>query len=133
MVERNHIVNAFRFELTRVQVTAIRSRMVSSLLNVDEELARKVAEGVGLSELPPPMPKVLKTRVKPEVQTSPALSLMARPGDGSIKTRRVVLLVENGVDATTLMPLGERLAAEGAVRASLARKWVALKPPMEQG
>ncbi len=35
------------------------------------------------------MPKVLTRDVTPEVTASPALSLFARPGDGSIRTRRV--------------------------------------------
>ena len=39
---------AFRFELTKVQVPAIRERVVSQLVNVDAELARKVAQGLGI-------------------------------------------------------------------------------------
>ena len=38
-VEKQHIVNAFRFELSRVQTPAIRERMVSGLMNVAAELA----------------------------------------------------------------------------------------------
>ena len=34
----------------------------------------------------------------PEVKASPALSLLARPGDGSIRTRNIALLVASGVD-----------------------------------
>ena len=33
-VEKQHIINAFRFELSRVQTPAIRKRMVSGLMNV---------------------------------------------------------------------------------------------------
>ena len=36
---KKHIVNAFRFELSRVQTPAVRERMVSGLLNVDEATA----------------------------------------------------------------------------------------------
>ena len=45
---------------------------------------RSGGEGARHAQMPAPMPKVLKTDVTPEVTTSPALSLMARPGDGSI-------------------------------------------------
>src|SRR6187397_501211 len=38
-VEKAHIVRAFRFELTKVQVPAIRERVVSQLANVDAGLA----------------------------------------------------------------------------------------------
>jgi len=114
-VEKMHIVNAFRFELSRVQTPAIRERMVSGLMNVAPELANAVAAGLGVREMPEAMPKALKTAVKPEVTTSAPLSLFARPGDGSIRTRRVAVLVADGFDGTAVEALVERLAAEGAV------------------
>ena len=66
-VEKTHIVKAFRFELSKVQTPAIRERMVSGLLNVAPELAQAVAKGLGIRELPPPMPKVRPDDVTPEV------------------------------------------------------------------
>ncbi|MEA2843466.1 MAG: catalase, partial [Actinomycetota bacterium] len=72
-VEKSHIVNAFRFELSRVQTPAVRERMVSGLMNVAAELAGAVAEGLGIRPMPAPMPKVLQTKVTPEVTESPAL------------------------------------------------------------
>src|SRR5262249_51779729 len=110
-----HIVNAFRFELSRVQTPAVRERMVSGLINVAAELAEPVAAGLGLRELPAPMPKVMPRDVAPEVSVSPALSLFARPGDGSIRTRRVALLVADGCDGAALLALAARLTKEGAV------------------
>ena len=101
-VEKQHIINAFRFELSRVQTPAVRERMVSGLMNVAPELAEAVAAGLGMRELPAPMPKVLTRDVTPEVTASPALSLFARPGDGSIRTRRVAILVADGVDGAAL-------------------------------
>ena len=46
-VEQAHIVRV-RFELTKVQVPAIRERVVSQLANVNYDLARAVAEGLGI-------------------------------------------------------------------------------------
>src|SRR5205814_9719384 len=80
-VEKQHIINAFRFELSRVQTPAVRERMVSGLMNVAAELAESVAAGLGIREMPAPMQKVLKQKITPEVTVSPALSLFARPGD----------------------------------------------------
>jgi catalase len=114
-VEKAHIINAFRFELSKVQTPAIRERMVSGLRNVAAELAEAVGAGLGMRELPPRMPKVLKTDVKPEVAKSPALSLFARPGDGSVKARRVAILVADGVDGNVLKAIAARLTAAGAV------------------
>ena len=114
-VEKTHIINAFRFELSKVQTPAVRERMVSGLMNVARELAEAVGEGLGMRPLPAPMPKVLKTDVKPEVVRSPALSLFARPGDGSVRARRVAILVADGVDGGVLNAIAERLTAAGAV------------------
>ena len=66
-IEQTHIVNAFRFELSRVQTPAVRERMVSGLMNVAPELAEAVADGLGIRPMPAPMPKVLATEVTPEV------------------------------------------------------------------
>jgi catalase len=119
-VEKAHIINAFRFELSRVQAPAVRERMVSGLMNVAPELADAVAQGLGLAEMPAPMPKVLQKEVKPEVSQSPALSLLTRPGDGSIRARRVAVLVADGVNSAELIALASRLTAEGAVPRFLA-------------
>ena len=119
-VERRHIVNAFRFELSRVQTTAVRERMVSGLLNVAPELASAVAEGLGMTELPEPMPKAAPDAVTPEISASPALSLFARPGDGGIQARRIAILVADGCDQAPLAAVSERLTAEGAVPRFLA-------------
>jgi catalase len=113
-VEKTHIIKAFRFELSKVQTPAIRERMVSGLRNVAPELAQGVADGLGLRDLPPPMPKASEG-VKPEVAASGPLSLFARPGDGSIRARKIAFLIADGYDAAPVKALADRLAAEGAV------------------
>ncbi|MGZ8228344.1 MAG: catalase [Burkholderiales bacterium] len=113
-IEKAHIIRAYRFELTRVQIVAIRQRVVAQLRNVSEELAAAVADGLGM-ELPPPLPKVLERAPKPEVKTSGALSLFARPGAVGIRTRRIALLVADGVDGAAMTAIHEALAAQGAV------------------
>src|SRR3954447_7426760 len=45
-VEQRHIAAAFTFELSKCEEEAIRRRMVAGLRNVDEELARSVADGL---------------------------------------------------------------------------------------
>jgi catalase len=114
-VEQQHIINAFRFELTKVQVNAVRARMVGGLRNVAAKLAEGVAEGLGMTELPEPLPKSMKRTPKPEVESSEALSLFARPGVEGIKTRHVAILVANGVDAKAAVALHDALLNEGAV------------------
>ena len=65
--------------------------------------------------LPPAQPKALEKPKVPEVKASPALSLFARPGDGSIRTRRIAILVADGVAGANVKSLHDGLSAEGAV------------------
>lgn len=113
-VEQAHIAAAFRFELSKVGVTAIRERMVSSLVNVSAELAAEVAAGLGM-EVPDAMPKAIADAQTPEVSVSPALSLMALPGDVGIRTRQIAVLVENDVHHASLVALYGALTDAGAV------------------
>jgi catalase len=113
-IEKAHILRGFRFELTKVRVPAVRERMVASLANVDVGLARTLARELGM-QMPKPLPRALKNPPKPEVEVSPALSLFARPGDGSIATRRIAILVADGVDGEGAQALHAGLAAQGAV------------------
>ena len=114
-VEKQHIIRAYRFELTKVQTTAVRKRVVAQLRNVDEALARAVADGLGLDKLPDALPLLVKPPARPEVKSSEALSLFARPGKGGIATRRIALLVADGVDATEVSGVQQELLAQGAV------------------
>ena len=114
-VEQAHIAAAFRFELSKVTVPAIRERTVAMLRNASEELALKVAEGLGMDPLPDALPLALARPAKPEVTLSPPLSLMARPGDGGIKARKIALLIAPGVMGESIAQVQAALLAEGAV------------------
>ena len=124
--EKNHIVNAFRFELGMVKTEAIRIRVLGMLTQVDKFLASKVAKGLGI-----PVPKALvqtlnqsipadgdpkkflSIKVKPSLQSSKALS-MANTVKNTIKTRRIAILVADGVDAVSLNKMKQALEAAGA-------------------
>jgi catalase len=111
--EQAHIVNAFRFELTRVQTTAIRRRMVAGLVNVDAALAAAVAHGLGM-DVPPPLPR--SSDAPPfEYPPSPALSLLSRPNQIGIHTRKVALPVADGVDGEQVRAAYKALLYHGAV------------------
>lgn len=112
--EKRHIVDALRLELARVTVAALRTRVVSLLRAVDPTLARGVAEGLGI-ELPEAQPPALPTPVRSEVEISPALSLLARPGQVQALGRRVALLVMPGADGASLRQAHQRLLQAHAV------------------
>ena len=113
--EQAHIAAAFRFELSKVTVPAIRERVVSMLRNVSEDLAAKVAEGLNIDPLPAPMPRVLTRRPRPEVRHSPPLSLTARPGDGSVAGRKVAIVIADGCIGESAAEVHAQLLAAGAV------------------
>jgi catalase len=112
--EKAHIAAAFRFELSKVSVSAIRERMLSSLVNVSQDLAAEVADGLGM-DVPDAMPKATLESASPEVTESPALSLMALPGERGIRTRQIAVLVEEGVHHASLITLYSALSKAGAV------------------
>ena len=85
--------------------------MVSHLLNVDKGLAEKVAEGVGLRELPPPAKAESPTRT--DLKQSPALSIL-RNGPDRFEGRKVGALITDGVSVQLVKALKAALTKEGA-------------------
>jgi catalase len=61
------------------------------------------------------LPKVLRKPAPPEVTVSPALSIYSQPGDGKIRTRRVAILVADGVDGEAAQALHAGLTEQGAI------------------
>ena len=108
--EQEHIIAAYSFELGKVEREHIRARQVNEILaNIDLELAKRVAENLGL---PAPKAGTVEAR-KTTVSQSPALS-QANLLPGNIKTRKVAILAANGVDGAAIDALKQALAAEGA-------------------
>jgi catalase len=105
--EQRHIAAAFTFELSKCERLDIRERMVAGLRNVDDALARSVAENLGLERLPRALPAAVPTIE--ELPLSPALSILANP-PASFAGRKLGILLTDGADATLLSRL--RAAAE---------------------
>jgi catalase len=113
-IEQAHIAAAFRFELSKLTVPAIRRRVVSMLRNASEDLAMQVAQGLGMP-LPEPMPRALPNPPKPEVTASEPLSMLARPGVTGISTRKVAIFVGDGVDGDQVAQAQAALLEAGAI------------------
>jgi catalase len=71
-VKKAHIRGAFRFELSKLTVPAIRVRVISQLLNVSKNLASGLAQDLGI-EWPEDMPRAAKKAAKGEVDVSPSV------------------------------------------------------------
>jgi catalase len=98
-VEQRHLANAFVFELSKVERPDIRVRIVAALRNVDDDLAQTVADGLGLAELPEPLPAARPT-VR-DLAPSAALSILGN-GPGSFAGRKIGVLITDGTDADLL-------------------------------
>jgi catalase len=110
-VERGHIAAALTFELSKVETLQIRARMVSHLLNIDQGLAKQVADGLRLKEMPKPATAAMPTR--DNLNASPALSIMLN-GPERFTGRKVGALLTDGVNVEVFNTLKHALANEGS-------------------
>ncbi|WP_226345434.1 catalase [Agilicoccus flavus] len=110
-VEQEHIVAAFTFELGKCEIEDIRTRMLSNLRNVDDELAQRVADGLGM-----PLPEASTPAAAPrhDLPTSDALSIL-KNGPTSFAGRKIGALVSNGTDADAVAALGAAVTKAGAM------------------
>ncbi|WP_166261841.1 catalase [Marinobacter salicampi] len=111
-IEQGHIAAALVFELSKVDRVDIRARMVSHLLNIDKELAEKVADGLGLEDMPDAAEPAMKPRH--DLAVSDALSIL-KNGPDSFRGRKVGILMTQGGDGGLLADLKSVIEAEGAI------------------
>jgi catalase len=92
--ERAHVASSFTFELSKVgQLNQVPARMIGNLRNVDEDLAKRVAAGLGL-DLPP---KAKAARAPVEMEPSPALSIQKNM-KATLEGRSVGIVFADGSD-----------------------------------
>ncbi len=108
-VEQAHIASALVFELSKVTLEHVRNRVMSNLLNVDEDLAERVATGLNME-----LPARSKAAVDPgDMKLSPALRLIGKY-EPSLKGRAVAILVSDGIDGKLVKKIRSSAEAEGA-------------------
>ncbi len=110
--EQDHIVAAFCFELSKVDVAAIRVRMVASLTQVDAALAKRVADGLGF--VVPAAPLGSENVPRTDAPKRDAALSMAEARNDSAAGRRVAVLVADGVDGASIDDIRKALLASGA-------------------
>lgn len=111
-VEQQHIQNALVFELSKVQHEPIRERMVSHLLNIDEQLAKSVADGLGFKEMPAAAEAAMAPRT--DLPVSDALSIL-KNAPSSFKGRKLGILASDNMDEALYEQLTSALEACGAM------------------
>ena len=130
--EQHHIVQALRFELGKVTRPAIRERMLVLLAQVNETLAAKVGEGLGMA-VPKKTQKPLNMSMPADADTktfqpkpatasttkSAALS-MALSVSKDVITRKVAILIADGFDEAAVSVMKKALEAAGAQAKTVA-------------
>ncbi|MCP3762176.1 catalase [Domibacillus sp. A3M-37] len=87
-VEKEHIIEAFSFELGKVNSKDVRQQVVNMFANVNVELAKTVAEAIGV-QAPTDVPESTVTK------SSDALSQEKNPVKG-VATRKIAVLAGEG-------------------------------------
>jgi catalase len=106
--EQAHIASSFTFELSKVQLEQVAPRMIGNLLNVDEELAQRVADGIGIA-----LPKKNPARAKiVDMKPSPALSIHKNM-KATLQGRMVGILIADGSDSSKVLAVQKAVAKDG--------------------
>jgi catalase len=107
--EQNHIVAALVFELSKCLLPRVREAVLSRLINIDADLAAKVAAGLGFSAEITPAPNPV---AMVDMAPSPALSLLAK-AKPTFEGRKVGVLVSEGCDGDLVAALKTAVASAG--------------------
>ncbi|MEO9325407.1 catalase [Nocardioides sp. C4-1] len=107
-VEREHIVAAYTFELSKVYEQAIKERQLRALANIDPVLCREVADGLGLAA-PEPTVELL------DADPSPALSQVGGTWPASGRMIGIVVDADSPESLEGLRSLRRAVDAAGMV------------------
>jgi catalase len=108
--EQAHLASALVFELSKVEHPHIREAMVGHLRHIEENLAQRVASGLGMSELP--QAPVAAVPIQ-ELDLSPALQLIGKMKD-TLEGRAIGILIADGSDAASIDAVKQAVTAAGA-------------------
>ncbi len=108
--EQAHLASAIVFELSKVSLEAVRDRVIANLRNVDESLAKRVGDGLGMDTLPDAS---TPARTPIDMELSPALRIIGKYPE-TLKGRAVGVLVADGSDGELITSLLAGIKKEGA-------------------
>ncbi len=105
-VEKDHIIGAYTFELSKCYEQVIRERQLQCLANIDTELCEAVARGLG-------MPVPAATIPLEDVSPSPALSQVGTPFP--VDGRKLGIVVDEGSDMGSVAAMVEAARSSNLV------------------
>ena len=108
--EQAHIASALVFELSKVEHLHIREAIVGHLRHIEQDLAQRVAAGLGLAKLPDAPKAAAPVR---EMELSPALQLIGKMKD-TLEGRCIGILIAEGSDGASIQQMTQVATAAGA-------------------
>jgi len=108
--EQAHLASALVFELSKLEHPHIRDAMVGHLCHIDEDLAKRVAGGVGLDALPQAPSAAVAVR---DFDLSPALQIIGKMKD-TLAGRVVGVLITHGSNRASIDAIKKAVAETGA-------------------
>jgi catalase len=108
--EQAHIASALVFELSKVEHTHIREAMVGHLRYIEEDLADRVAAGLGLDTMPEA--PVAAAAVQ-DLEPSPALQIIGKMKD-TLQGRAIGILIADGSDGLSVKKIKKAAIDAGA-------------------
>ena len=116
--EQAHIASALVFELSKVEHPHVREAMVAHLRIIDEDLARRVADGLGFESLPDAAVPAAPVQ---ELEPSPALQIIGKMKD-TLMGRSIGILVADGSDGSLIKKVKKAGTEAGATVKVVAPK-----------
>jgi catalase len=116
--EQAHIASALVFELSKVEHVHVREAMVGHLRRIEEDLANRVAAGLGFDKIP--TAPVAAAPVQ-EMPPSPALRTIGKMKD-TLMGRAIGILIANGSDGGVIKKLKKAATDAGATVKIIAPK-----------
>ena len=121
-IEQAHLRSALVFELSKVTIDAVRTRVLANLRNIDEDMAARVADGLAID-----LPAASKPAKPPvDMKVSDALSIV-KQGDVPMTGRKVGLLFDEGSDKAAIDTLKASIEKAGGSVFTVAPKVGGLK------
>jgi catalase len=117
-IEQAHLASALVFELSKVETVAVRERMLGNLRHVEEDLAKRVADGLGMPKLPPAPPVKVTPQDMPPAEEVRIIGRM-KP---TLRGRCIGILIDDGSDAATVAAVRKAAEKEGATVKIVAPK-----------
>jgi catalase len=108
--EQAHIASALVFELSKVEHLHVREAMVGHLRHIEEDLAKRVAESLGLANMPHAPKAAAPVQ---EMELSPALQIIGKMKD-TLMGRAIGILIADGSEGATIKEIKKAATQAGA-------------------